>query len=55
MKEPAKADAPKADAPKAARRRRRAEEETKKVKGDAAKTEGAKEMKAPAPAPEVTK
>ena len=55
MKEPAKTDAPKADAPKADAPKTDAPKKktTKKVKGDAAKTEGAKEMKAPAPAPET--
>jgi hypothetical protein len=44
-KEPAKADAPKTDAPK---KEKKAKKE-KAPKGDATKTEGAKEMKAPAP------
>ena len=55
-KEPAKADAPKADAPKADAPKTDAPKKktTKKPAKDAAKTEGAKEMKAaPAPAPEA--
>ena len=57
MKEPAKADAPKADAPKADAPKTDAPKKDKKVKKDKApkgeKTEGGKEMKAPAPAPET--
>ena len=48
-KEPAKADAPKTDAPKKEKKAKK----DKAPKGDATKTEGAKEMKAPAPAPET--
>jgi hypothetical protein len=47
-KEPAKEDAPKADAPKTDKKKPVKKEKAAKG-GDAAKTEGAKEMKAPAP------
>ena len=48
-KEGAKADAPKTDAPKKEKKAKK----DKAAKGDTAKPEGAKEMKAPAPAPET--
>ena len=55
MKEPAKADAPKADAPKADAPKTDAPKKEKKAKKapKGEKTEGGKEMKAPAPAPET--
>ena len=48
-KEGAKADEPKTDAPKKEKKAKK----DKAAKGDTAKPEGAKEMKAPAPAPET--
>jgi hypothetical protein len=48
-KEGAKADAPKTDAPKKEKKAKK----DKAAKGDTVKPEGAKEMKAPAPAPET--
>ncbi len=48
-KEPAKAEAPRADAPKTKGKTKK----DKAPKGDTAKPEGSKEMKAPAPAPET--